>query len=69
MKGPVSGELLSSGGKVLVHDNPAELEFLFANMKVVELGSMIPPEDTMSIKDHPDMASVRWPLNPEDFRR
>lgn len=67
MEGPTSKSLLTYGGLVLVHDSAEELEFLFAGMKVVELGSMVSERDTMSIKQHPEMASVQWPLKREDF--
>jgi hypothetical protein len=69
MQGPVSGELLSYGGLVLVHDDRAELEFLFPGIKVVQIGSQILPKDTMSIKQHPELQGrITWPLRREDFR-
>lgn len=67
MKGPTSGELLSYGGFILVHNRREELEFLFAGVDVVEIGSHIPEKDTMSIRNHPQMAHVEWPLKREDF--
>ncbi len=67
MEGPTSKSLLSFGGLVLVHDSREDLEFLFAGMKVVELGRQVPDQDTMSIKQHPEMVSVQWPLKREDF--
>jgi len=67
MVGPVSGEPLSYGGLILTHDDRAELEFLFAGVRVVELGGQIPEYDCMSIKDHPDLVSTQWPLKREDF--
>lgn len=68
MVGSVSGELLSYRGRVLVHDNPHELEFLFPGTRVVTLPSFVTPELTMPITQHPEMASVRWPLDRKDFR-
>lgn len=69
MIGEVSGEALSYGGLILIHDNPAELEFLFTGIRgrVVELGDQFSDSDCMSIKQHPDMSQVRWPLRREDF--
>lgn len=66
--GPVSGELLRHRGRVLVHDDRAELEFLLADARVVEVPDWITPEETMPISQHPDMASVQWPLQREHFR-
>lgn len=65
--GDRSGELLSYGGAVLVHDDRAELEFLVPGPRVVEVRP-----DTgrplMRLRDHPDMGSVSWPLDRRDFR-
>lgn len=67
MVGPRSGELLSYGGRVLVHDDRAELEYLFPTARVVRLSDGELGQPTMSIKDHPQLASTRWPLRREDF--
>lgn len=71
MKGRVSHELLSVGGAVLVHNNPREVEFLIANVDVVDLGTNLDKaldgRPHMLLKDHPDMTWVRWPLRAEDF--
>lgn len=69
LKGDRSGELLSVGGRVLVHDNAAEMEFLVAGARAVELGGSFPAELTMPLRDHPELAAVSWPLNRTDFRR
>lgn len=68
--GLISGELLSFHGSVLVHDSKEELEFLLRNVRVVSL-----PRDldtlgrpVMSIREHPNMRGVRFPLRREDFR-
>jgi hypothetical protein len=68
MVGPTSGETLSYGGLILVHSDRSELEFLVPGVRVVELGSQIPEHDTMSIKSHPDLSRIEWPLHREDFR-
>lgn len=65
IKGPVSGELVTYGGRILVHGDRGEMEFLFPAARVVPYGGDLP---TLPIRDHPHMASVRWPLNREDFR-
>lgn len=66
--GAVSGELLSHGGRVLVHDNAAELEFLFPGARVVALPSYVPPEQTLPIWAHPELAEVRFPIDRRDFK-
>lgn len=69
LKGDISGELLSVDGQVLVHDNPHEMAFLILGATPVELGRSFPEDLTMPLSAHPDLASVRWPLRKEDFRR
>lgn len=66
--GAASGELLTHGGRVLSHDSQAELEFLFPGARVVNLPSHIPPERTLPVSAHPEMASVRFPLDRRDFQ-
>ena len=66
--GATSRDFLTYLGRVLVHDNKAELEFLFPNAAVRE----VPPSFTASmcfpIAQHPSMATVRFPLDRKDFR-
>jgi hypothetical protein len=65
--GENSGSALTYQGRVIVHESREELEFLFAGTKAVELGDMIPVQDTVPLREHPDMARVRFPLRREDF--
>lgn len=67
MEGPNSRQLLSYQGKVLVHGDRAELEFLFPGVKVVEPGRALAEYDTLPVKDHPELSHLRWPLRREDF--
>lgn len=69
-----SGELMSKGGRVLVHGDRAELEWLIPGSPTVALKGDTVEEvaghlgrPVMLWKDHPDMGPVRWPLNREDF--
>lgn len=73
-KAPVSGELYSLNGRVLVHDNRAELEWLMPQTKTVPLpGETVTDvaarlnRPVMLWKDHPDMAGIAWPLRRKDF--
>lgn len=68
MEGPNSKQLLSYQGKVLVHDDRAELEFLFPGVRVVEPGVALAQYDTLPVKEHPDLGHLEWPLRREDFK-
>ncbi len=65
LRGSVSGELLTYEGRVLVHDNRGELEYLFPGERGVPYAGDLP---TLPVSEHPDMAPVTWPLNRKDFR-
>lgn len=67
MHGARSGQLLTFRGRVLVHDNRFELEYLFPSARIIRVTDGDLGQPTMSIKEHPQMASVRWPLRREDF--
>lgn len=67
-------ELISLGGRVLLHDSRPELEWLMPGWPAVELKGSTPEEvahhlgrPTMLWKDHPGMAGLRWPLDRRDF--
>lgn len=69
-----SGELLSLKLAVIIHDNPRELEWLLPSVKATPVRGRTPQEvahhlgrRVLLLKDHPDMASVQWPLNRRDF--
>lgn len=63
------GQLLSYGGKTLVHDDRGELEFLLAGpVRIVPCPPSLRPEDCMEIKFHPHYAHHRFPLRREDYR-
>lgn len=69
LRGAVSRDLLTWNGRVLVHGDKAELEFLFTgDVSVVECPRSIPPEQTLAIRHHPNLAAVQWPLTKEQFR-
>lgn len=69
LQGALSRDLLTWNGRVLVHDNAAEMEFLFAgDVRVIDCPRDISPEQTLQIRFHPQLASVTWPLTKEQFR-
>lgn len=63
----VTGGLTTYRGHVLTHDNRAEMEYLFPGSKVIRVVDSDLDQPEMPIKQHPAMASVRWPLRREDF--
>ena len=64
--GRTTRQLLTYQGKVILHDDRGEMEFLFPAEKVIAVESW--GEDFLLLKDHPNMAPVRWPLSKTDFR-
>lgn len=69
LQGTTSRDLLTWNGRVLVHGNKGELEFLFTgDVRVIPCPRDIPPEQTLDIRYHPQLASVTWPLDRKDFR-
>ena len=74
LKGSASRELITHRYRIILHPNRRELEWLIPNCSVVELTGNSAEEvastygcKTMMLRDHPDMASVRWPLQKSDF--
>lgn len=69
--GRTTKDALSYGGKIIVHDNKAELEFLFPNERVAPLPSYVDDSLTMALKDHPGMQEVQFPLDQhmDQFRK
>ena len=65
--GPRSRDFLTCGGRILVHTNRAEMEWLFLNVTVREVPRSIPDEQTMPLAAHPQLIGVRFPLNRKDF--
>lgn len=66
MWGEQSSSYITYNGRVLVHDNREEFQFLFPSNKIVPTDA--PPDECMSIKLHPQMQAVKWPLQRKDFR-
>lgn len=66
LKSTCSPGVLTYGGEVLVHENRAELEFLFPHRETVDVSNTVLPK--MPIKNHPELTGFRWPLRREDFR-
>lgn len=67
LRNPKTRELYTHLGRVIVHENRAEMEWLFPKNEVAEL-SLKPGEDVMFLQDLPSMAPVTFPLKKSDFR-
>lgn len=66
--GTRSRDFLTYGGRVLVHSNQAEMEWLFPGMPVREVPPSMPADQCLPIEHHPDMSAVQFPLTKEQFR-
>lgn len=62
------GQLLSYGGKTLVHDSRAELEFLLTGpVRIVPCPPSLRAEDCLELRLHPQYSHHRFPLRREDY--
>jgi hypothetical protein len=66
--GRTSRDFLTYLGRVLVHDNRAELEFLFPECPIREVPASFRSDMCFPIEQHPGMSNVRFPLQRSDFR-
>lgn len=63
------GQLLSYGGKTLVHDSKGELEFLLTGpVRIVPCPPSLRADDCMEIKFHPHYAHHTFPLDRSAYR-
>jgi hypothetical protein len=62
----LDGGVFTYGGAIIVHDNRAELEFLFPHRDTVDVTESVLPK--IPLANHPQMAGTRWPLHREDWR-
>jgi hypothetical protein len=58
--GSNSRDFLTYGGRILVHHDRAQLEFLVKGVPVRELPPDIPDGQTLPIRFHPEMAAVQF---------
>jgi hypothetical protein len=65
--GGTSGELLTYRGRAIVHDDKSEMEYLLPNSRIIRVTDGDLGQPVMQLRDHPDMASVKWPLDRADF--
>jgi hypothetical protein len=65
-------DLLTYGGRPIIHDNREEMEWLLPTARIVPVTardlkarSPLPP---LSLRQHPDLGHLRWPLTPAQFQ-
>lgn len=66
--GRKTGDLVTFMGQVIVHEDRAEMAYLFPNDRIVP-HTPTGHDVVMMLVDHPDMSAVRFPLNRKDFNR
>lgn len=69
IEGPRTRDLLTYGGRVIVHNSRPELEWLIAGARIVQCPRTIPPEQTIELRFHPQFEGCTWPLRREEFHR
>lgn len=72
--GATSKAFLTYLGRVIWHDDVAELEFLVpgamkGGVTYRELPADLPPDQCLPIREHPDFSWVQWPLTRQQFTR
>lgn len=74
IEGRTTKEILTFNGRMVLHHDRRDLEYLFPGERIVMLRGYTRAEcaqlygrPAMLLKDHPDMAAVSWPLNPKEF--
>lgn len=63
-----ASQYVTSGGRVIIHDNRNEMEFLFPQNTIVPFKGFPHPDDTIALFAVPGMEAVQFPLRKEDFR-
>lgn len=66
--GENSRAFLTSGGRVIIHHNRAEMQFLFPHNTIKEIWVSPDPDKTIGLRFVPGLEHIRWPLRKEDFR-
>lgn len=75
IQGATTGELFSIDGNVIIHDHPAEFDFLvkytgrmvrMRGKEAEEVASWL-GRPVVCLRDHPNMVGIKWPLNKQDF--
>ena len=65
---PNSRTYATKYGKLIIHDNRKEMEFIFPNNDIKEVRVNPDPEETIALRFVPGMEAYEFPLRREDFR-
>lgn len=68
LMGNKTNDLLTYGGRIITHEDKAEMAFLFPTHRVIEFKPR-GNDPVMGLRDHPDLEAVTFPLNRVDFKR
>lgn len=66
--GENSRSFLTSGGRVIIHHDRGEMQFLFPHNMIKEIWVTPDPEKTIGLRFVPGLEHIRWPLRKGDFR-
>lgn len=59
---------ITYGGRVIIHTNRKELEFLFPENTIKEVWIGPDPDKTIAVWAHPQLAHITFPINKGEFR-
>jgi hypothetical protein len=65
---PTIRDFLTYSGRVLVHSNRAEMEWLFPGARIREVPPSIPDDQRFPLAHHPQLGGTTFPLRREEFR-
>lgn len=67
--GPTTDELLTYGGRVIVHDSRDEMQWVFPTGRIVRVSDGDLGRPVLPLPQHPDLVrlGVRWPLQREEW--
>lgn len=61
-------DLLTFQGKVIVHNDRSEMEWLLPNSKIVRITDGDLGRPVMKLRDHPGLSHITFPLKRSEFR-
>jgi hypothetical protein len=68
LEGARTRDLLTYGGRVIVHNSKPELEWVMHGARIVPCPRAIPPEQTIGLRWLPQFEGVSWPIRREEWR-